>query len=326
MRLCTFRLISSGIILLLIACSPAPDNRAGSGRMSFATTALDAMENELLAKGWRHGTLEIRVRVEQGGKLHEESSAGGGTKTAVKWAFNLKARRLFDVLVAPDLAQLPSPAETEDALRSGINRSPVYLKPLVTQQPPQGRVEYTKRLTIDSPGSDTYRHLKENTRAEGAIQQLRIVNLRPSFYGRGYEFELLLAYDMMMHSTKLAQPVKGSATYVEEELPVDESLIMHLYPEPDLDVLYAHPFGAAASDNGRQLALDRFRALQDVATGVTLIGDLRPGVQWSGERDELTLSYNLSGNSQPPLFGDITGLATRINPNRVKVEVIIKAR
>ena len=325
MRLGTFRLISSGIVLLLIACSPAPDNRAGSGRMSLATTALDAMENELLAKGWRHGTLEIRVKVEQGGKLREQSSAGGGTKTSLQWSFNLKARRLFDVLVAPDLGQLPSPADTEDALRSANNRSPVYLKPLVTQPNPQGQVEYTKRLTIDSPGSDTYRHLKEKTHAEGTIQQLRIANLRPSFYGQGYEFELLLAYDMMMHSTKSAQPVKGAATYVEEELPVEEGLTMHLFPEPDLDVLESYPFGAA-SDDVRQLALDKFRALQDVATGVTLVGDLRPGLQWSGARDQLTLSYALSSNSQSPLFGDVIGLATRIKPNRVKVEVIIKAR
>lgn len=327
MRLGTLRLISSGIVLLLIACSPAPDNHSGSGHMSLATTALDAMESELLAKGWRHGTLEIRVRVEQGGKLREQSSAGGGTKTALQWSFNLKARRLFDVLVAPDLGQLPSPADTEDALRSANNRSPVYLKPLVTQPNPQGQVEYTKRLTIDSPGSGTYRHLKEKTHAEGTIQQVRIANLRPSFYGQGYEFELLLAYDMMMHSTKMAQPVKGAATYVEEELPVEESFTMHLFPEPDLEVLEAYPFRAAASsDDIRQSALDKFRALQDVAAGVTLVGDLRPGMQWSGTRDQLTLSYALNSNSQSPFFGDITGLATRIKPNRVKVEVIIKAR
>ena len=328
MRLGDFRLTVSGILLLLTACSPSPNDQPRPGPIS--STMMDVTEAELREQGWRRGTLEIRVMVEQGGTLREETTAGGGTETSIAWSFNLSAQRLLEVLVAPDLSQLIPATTSANDRRTAFNRSPIYMKPLVAQPMPRGQVNYSKQLSIDSPGSDNYSHLQETTQGQGDIQSLRIANLRPSFYGQGYEFELLLNYNMLMNSTKIAQPVNGAATHVEEELPVEESLVMHLFPAPDLRVLESYPFvlpTSSPSDTSspRDVAMDTFRALQDAAAGVTLIGELRPGLQWAGEKDRLTLSYSLSGNSQPPLFGNITGLATRIEPNHVEVDVIIKA-
>lgn len=328
MRLGDFRLTVSGVLLLLAACSPSPNDQPR--RAPSSSTMMDVTEAELLNEGWRPGTLEIRVMVEQGGTLREETTAGGGTETSVEWSFNLSAQRLLEVLVAPDLSQQIPATGSADARHRAVNRSPVYMKPLVSQPAPRGQASYSKQLSIDSPGSDNYSHLQETTQGQGDVQSVRIANLRPSFYGQGYEFELLLSYHMLMNSTKIAQPVNGAVTHVEEELPVEESLVMHLFPAPDLHVLESYPFASPTSSSRnasspRQLAMDTFRALQDAAAGVTLIGELRPGMLWEGKKDQLTLSYSLSGNSQPPLFGDITGLATRIEPNRVEVNVIIKA-
>lgn len=328
MRLGDFRLTVSGILLLLTACSPSPNDQPRPRPIS--STMMDVTEAELLEKGWRPGTLEIRVMVEQGGTLREETTAGGVTETSVDWSFNLNAQRLLEVLVAPDLSQLIPTTTSADDRRIAFHRSLVYMKPLVAQPVPRGQASYSKQLSINSPGSDSYSHLQETTQGQGNIQNLRIANLRPSFYGRGYEFELFLSYNMLMNSTKIAQPVNGAVTHVEDELPVEESLVMRLFPAPDLHVLESYPFALPTSSpsdtsSPRDVAMDTFRALQDAATGVTLIGELRPGLQWAGKKDQLTLSYSLSGNSQPPLFGDITGLATRIEPNRVEVDVMIKA-
>lgn len=329
MRASELKSVISGVICFLAACSPSSDNSSRPGQVSLSAAMVDAAEAELLKQGWRPGTLEIRIMVEQSGALREQSAAGGGTETSVHWAFNLDAQRMLNVLVAPDLGQLIPSTNSADELVAAFNRSPVYLKKLVAQPAPRGQARYSKSLSIDSPGSNNYSHLQETTRGEGDIRELSITGLRPSFYGHGYEFELTLIYDMLMNSTKVAQPINDEVTHVEEELPVEEHLTMRLFPAPDLDVLESYPFPQPASSAGtaspKQLAFDMFRVLQDAVAGVTLVSNLRPGMEWVGAKDNLTLSYSLSGNSQPPLFGDITGLATRIDPNRVEVRVTIEA-
>lgn len=327
MRVSDVKLIVYGMTFFLISCSPSSDNSPQSNPISLSTGMVDATEAELLNQGWRPGTMKISVMIEQGGALREASASGGGTATAMEWSFRLQAQRLLNVLVAPDLAPLMPATESADELLAAFHRSPVYLKKLISQPAPEGQARYSKQLSIDSPGSATYSHLQETMRGEGDILALKIAGLRPSYYGRGYEFELKLTYRMLMSSTKIAQPVSGATTHVEEELPIEESLILHLFPSPDLDVLESYPFapGSGGGASPRQAALGTFRALNDAAAGVTLVSNLRPGLQWTGEKDRLTLAYSLSGNSQPPLFGDITGLATRIEPNRVEVRVVIEA-
>lgn len=324
------------VLFGLTACSPAPEagvepnglnenifyRQINSDSKPKQTVLIGASsEKKFLAEGWRPGTLKLRLVVDQGGKQEEQSGAGGGTLTHMEWMFGVNIDQTWPVLVAPDLSQVPLSSEL----------SPIHFVERSSPPTQTGEVSYQKRMLLSTPYSGDYANLHELTTAHGEISKLSISGLRPSIYGEGYELVLDISYRLHFERRKTAVAIAGENAHSDENVTTNEHLRMHFYPAPDINRLEAYlsrsdsNLSLEARESERKLTLAIMNGLESITAGQTLIGDLRPGLKWRATKDELVLSYALSDNSQPPLFGDLAGLSTRVMPNLVTLEIVIQA-
>src|SRR5690606_14889040 len=162
------------ILYGLTACSPPPEpgvepnglnenifyRLSNSDANPKETVLLDAAsEKKFLAAGWRPGVLRLRLQVDQGGNLEEQSGAGGGTLTHIEWMFEINIDQAWPVLVVPDFSQV--------SLSSDKPLSPIHFVERPSQPTQTGEVTYQKRMLLSTPYSGDYANLHELTRAQG---------------------------------------------------------------------------------------------------------------------------------------------------------------
>lgn len=326
------------VLLGLTACSPQPglgvepnglnesvfSRQRSSSEIPPTTPTLNAAtEKKFLAEGWRPGRLKLRLVVDQGGKLEEHSGAGGGTLTHIEWLFKVNIDQAWPILVAPDLSRVPPSSDGR--------LSPIHFVERSSSPAQNGEVVYLKHMLLSTPNSGKYANLHELTTAHGKVGNLSLSGLEPSIYGEGYELVLDINYHLNFERSKTAVAIAGENARSDENVTTRERLRMHFFPAPDSNRLQAYlsrpnsELSGEAREAERELALAVMGGLESITAGKTLIGDLRPGLKWRATKDELILSYALSDNSQPPLFGDLAGLSTRVMPNLVSLDVVIQA-
>lgn len=320
--------------LALSACSPTDDSQASADYASendtYTDEGLDDSAESL--EGWRKGTMTVSVSVHQAGEAEEQSTASGGTRAFISWQFTLEAQQTFAVEVVPDLSILLPATNDAEELRAAFDSSPVSWDELELLPTPSGKVTYAKQFTVGTPNANDFTSVSETVNGVGSISALSIRNLKPSMYGNGYELDLHLDYSLLLNSVNTSKPVNGETIRAESSHDISELIHLSLFPAPDINTFNGYPFDEhhelppELRNEERKNKMNLFSALEQVAAGAQPLGQLRPGMSWQATPDQLKLSYSAPTDMQLPMFGDITGLATNINPNRVYIEIVIKAQ
>lgn len=324
-------------LFLLAACSPAPETGNDTEGDEYHTEDLESTSEELawmpdqdmLANGWRLGTLTIKLRIHQKGDAIETTATN---KTESSWETAINAESTQKVLVGPDLRVLVPDDEDEEGRRSAFKSEPYYISEALAPAVVSGSVTNQLRWNNLSPNANDFISMTRVLDETGEVVEFAIERMSPSLYGKGYEATVRLVLGTRKQMIETAQPANNAVPVVtrsdnEEGL----TLSFLLFPVPNANTLNDFPFWESDTpadivERQRREHLETLGLLNQIQAGaVPALTELRTGMVTSATKDKLQLTYEYSGNKQPAFMIGIESFVGNPSENVLKIAIDLTA-
>lgn len=322
------------VLYVLVACSPAPDSEVES-QGNYEKEPADLYEpepdpdQEMLANGWRWGTLVVKVRIHQKGDFIQTTPRD---KTESSWETSIAAEASQRVLVAPDLRVLV-PADGDEYIRhSAFKSEPYFVSDRVAPAVVTGSVANRLRWSNLSPDANDFISLARVLDEAGEVVELDVERMHPSLYGDGYQVAVRLALSTRKVTTETAQPANnGPPAVSSSEVDAGEVFNFILYPVPNLEGLNDYPFWepdlpAGIREQQRLEHLETLSLLKQIQTeAVPLLTDMRTGLRTVATKDSLDLTYEYLGDKQLAFMMGIESFMGKPSPNDLRISIHLAA-
>lgn len=326
----------SGLCVLLglglTHCSPSPDKNKAEETTTEQTEANtadaggdDAKErDELMRKdGYRPGTLVVEVEMQQKG----QGAEGGMTSN---WETTIQAKSVSKVWIVKDLRPFVSEEPDAEQRKNAIDYEPFSWWSGADDSVMTGSLTHAASFTMEDSSSST--NVKRAVTETGTIKYLHLQSLKPSLYGKGYDASITLEIDgkrklnSTMSSKDTPQPIVENK---DEE--VNEKFDYMLFPAPNADgklndYLYVPPL---VGDELKEQITKRHMETMDIlkqaaADSFPAQSTLRAGAKTEATKDQLTVTYEYTGEKQLPFIISLESMGGKSSPNLLRIKITLK--
>jgi hypothetical protein len=321
--------VRGGLCLLLglglTHCSPAEKDKAEDvaeqSEASNGDAKDDAKERETMMRndGYRPGTLMIEVDMQQKGEGGEAN-----------WETNIQAKSVSKVWIVKDLRPFVSEEPDSELRKQAIDYEPFSWWDGADDGKVTGSLTHAASSSLE--GSDSM-SVKRAVTETGTIRSLHLQSLKPSLYGKGYDASISLEIDAKrqlnstMMSKELPQPVVENSN-----TDVNEKFDYILFPRPNADgKLNDFPYVPAlvGDELKAQITKHHMETMdllkQAADDSFPVQNTLRAGATSEASKDQLTVTYEYTGEKQLPFIISLESFAGKSSPNLLRIKITLKA-
>lgn len=329
------RLAARGGLYLLLGlglahCSPSPDKTKAEDTATEQTQANagdgdEAKEREKLMRqdGYRPGTLVVEVDMQQKGQGDEN-----GMKA--NWETTIQAKSVSKVWIVKDLRPFVSEEPDSDLRAKAIDYEPFSWWEGADDGVVTGSLTHAAASTMEANDSTSMKRAVTET---GTIRSLHVQSLKPSLYGKGYDASINLEIDAKrklnstISSKELPQPMVENT-----DTEVNEKFDYILFPAPNADgKLNDYPYvpplvGDELKADITKHHMETMDVLkQAAADSFPVQNTLRAGAKSDATKDQLTITYEYTGEKQLPFIISLDSFIGKSSPNLLRIKVTLKA-
>lgn len=276
------------------------------------------------AEGYRPGVLSVSVQLEQ------VSDWGDDTGQSRQRKLKLSLEASEKVWVLPDLSVMVPEEGSDDLKKQSLQTEPFVHKGAAPRM--KSLIYYAEDDVSANPDSDDATEIRRSLKVSAQASQVRVLNLYPSLFGKGYELELYLKLDGETFTRTTTTDSKGNRrTVTDNDGPFNDVIRFALYPPLTSGGLMPYrlldaPDGKAEPITESELTqqLQRLLAIARIKP-VQARGPLVGAVSMRS-KDSLVVRYQKSGALAPlVLAGTQPGNSARPRTNQLIIEVSVKA-
>lgn len=287
----------------------------------------DAKERDALMRkdGYRAGTLVIEVEMQQKGQGEQ-----GGMKS--NWETSIQAKSVNKVWIVKDLRPFVSEAPDSETREKAIDYEPFSWWEGADDGVMTGSLTHAASFTMEDKDSSSLSSVKRAVTETGTIKYLHLQSLKPSLYGKGYDASITLEIDAKrqlnstMSSKELPQPMVENTN-----TDVNEKFDYMLFPTPNAngklnDYPYVPPLiGDELKAQITQRHMETMDLLkQAAADNFPAQNTLRAGAINEATKDQLTITYEYSGEKQLPFIISLDSMLGKPSPNLLRIKITLK--
>lgn len=316
--------------LSLAHCSPSPDKSTAEDTATEQAEANagdsgdEAKEREKLMRqdGYRPGTLVVEVDMQQKGQGDEN-----GMKA--NWETTVQAKSVSKVWIVKDLRPFVSEEPDGDLRKKAIDYEPFSWWEGADDGVMSGSLTHAAASSLESNDSTSMKRAVTET---GSIRSLHLQSLKPSLYGKGYEASITLEIEgkrqlnSTISSKELPQPMVENTN-----TDVNEKFDFMLFPAPNADgKLNDYPYVPALVGDELKAEITKHHMetmdllKQAVADSLPIQNTLRAGAESEATKDQLTVTYEYTGDKQLPFILSLDSLVGKSSPNLLRIKVTLK--
>ncbi len=316
--------------LSLAHCSPSPDKNKADDTATEQTEANisdsgdEAKEREKLMRqdGYRPGTLVVEVDMQQKGQGDEN-----GMKA--NWETTIQAKSVSKVWIVKDLRPFVSEEPDSELRKKAIDYEPFSWWDAADDGVLTGNLTHAAASTMESGDSASMKRAVTET---GTIRSLHVQSLKPSLYGKGYDASITFDIDAKRHLNSTISSKELPQPMVEDtNTDVNEKFDYMLFPAPNADgKLNDYPYVPALVGDELKAEITKHHMetmdllKQEVADNFPVQSTMRAGAKTEATKDQLTITYEYSGEKQLPFIISLDSFVGKSSPNLLRIKITLK--